>query len=107
LVIATVKNYLQAPKGNPVLLFSGVCFILFAMIMSAQAHSRLRRDDSAGRAKGVVYSVIAGCLMGFFYPILIRPVAPDYHHVAPPALTPYVALFCFGAGVLVSNLLWN
>lgn len=107
LVIGTVKNYLQSPKGNPALLFGGVCFILFAMIMSAKAHARLQSDASSGKFKGVIFSVIAGCLMGFFYPLLMQPVATDFHYIAPPALSPYVALFCFGAGVLVSNLLWN
>jgi glucose uptake protein len=106
LIIGTVKNYLQLPKGNPALLFAGVALIVFAMIMSAQAHARLQRKSSA-MGKGLIASVLAGCLMGWFYPLLMQPIAPDFHHVTPPALTPYVALVCFGAGVLVSNLLWN
>jgi len=107
LVIGTVKNYLQTPKGNPVLLFAGVCLIVFAMIMSAQAHGRLQTKAAAGKFKGLIASVVAGCLMGWFYPLLIDPVAKDYHHITPPELSPYVALFFFGAGVLISNILWN
>jgi len=107
LVIGTVKNYFQTPKGNPVLLFAGVALILFAMMMSAKSHAMLQQDRTAGKSRGVLFSVIAGCLMGWFYPLLMQPVSPDFHNVVPPALTPYVALACFGAGVLVSNLLWN
>src|SRR5579871_1431406 len=32
LVIGTVESYLQPPKGNPTLLFTGVALIVFAMI---------------------------------------------------------------------------
>src|ERR1017187_5316739 len=38
LVIGTVATYVKAPKGDPVLLFTGVALIVFAMIMSALAH---------------------------------------------------------------------
>ncbi len=107
LVIGTVKNYLQTPKDNPALLFTGVALIVFAMIMSAIAHGRLQSKAVAGRFKGVIFSAIAGCLMGWFYPLLMQPIAPDFHHITPPALTPYVALFFFGAGVLLSNVVWN
>src|SRR3954447_16417076 len=56
LVIGTVKNYLQTPKGNPVLLFGGVCLIVFAMMMSAQAHARLQTKAAAGKFKGLIAS---------------------------------------------------
>jgi glucose uptake protein len=47
--------------------------------------------------------------MGFFYPQLMRSISPDFNTapIAPRMLTPYVALFCFGAGVLASNFVWN
>jgi glucose uptake protein len=108
LVIGTVKGYLQTPKGNPALLFGGVALIVFAMVMSALSHARLQqRTTSSGKSRGVIFSIVAGCLMGWFYPLLMQPVAKDYHHITPPELTPYVALFFFGAGVLISNVLWN
>src|SRR5437764_4663008 len=43
LVIGTVVNYLKTPKGDPMLLFTGVALIVVAMVMSAIAHSRLPR----------------------------------------------------------------
>ena len=58
---------------------------------------------------GVVYSVLAGCIMGFFYPQLMHSVSPDFNSgtIQPGMLTPYVALVFFGVGVFVSNFLWN
>jgi glucose uptake protein len=107
LVIGTLVNYLKTPKGDPVLLFAGVALIVFAMVMSAVAHSRLPRAGKGNTLWGVVFSLLAGGLMGFFYPLLMRSVSPDFHTIAPGMLTPYVALVFFGAGVLLSNVVWN
>jgi glucose uptake protein len=100
LVIGTVESYLEAPKGNPSYLFAGVALIVFAMIMSAAAHSRLPHSGGKHRLRGLIFSVIAGCVMGLFYPQLMRSIGPD-------KLTPYVALVFFGAGVLASNVIVN
>jgi glucose uptake protein len=96
LVIGTVESYVEAPKGNPSLLFAGVALIVFAMIMSAAA----RQTVGKNRVRGLIFSIIAGCIMGLFYPRLMRAIGPD-------KLTPYVALVFFGAGVLASNILVN
>ena len=47
--------------------------------------------------------------MGLFYPQLMRSISPNFNSapIAPGMLTPYVALFFFGAGVLASNVVWN
>jgi len=109
LVIGTVESYIATPKGNPMLLFAGVALIVFAMIMSAIAHGRLPHTGAKSPLRGVVYSAIAGCIMGFFYPQLMRSISPNFNSapIAPGMLTPYVALVCFGVGVLASNVVWN
>lgn len=109
LVIGTVTTYLGAPKGNPVLLFGGVALIVFAMLMSAKAHGRLPQAAGRSPLRGVAYSAAAGVIMGFFYPLLMQTISPDFNTrpIAPGLLTPYVALMFFGVGVLASNLLWN
>jgi glucose uptake protein len=109
LVIGTVTTYIGAPKGNPVLLFGGVALIVFAMLMSAKAHGRLPRQTGGSSLRGVAYSAAAGVLMGFFYPLLMQAISPDFNTkpIAPGFLTPYVALFFFGAGVFLSNFVWN
>ena len=109
LVIGTVTSFLQAPKGNPAALFSGVGLVVVAMIMSAVAYSKLPRIPGRSWLRGVVFAVIAGCLMGFFYPQLVGTVSPGFNtgDVKPGFLTPYTALFFFATGLLLSNLVVN
>jgi len=109
LVIGTVATYAATPKGNPVMLFGGVVLIVCAMVLSAVAHSRLPHTGVKSRSRGLIYSAIAGCLMGFFYPQLMRSISPNFNTqpIVAGMLTPYVALVGFGAGVLASNLIWN
>jgi glucose uptake protein len=109
LVIGTVESYVETPKGDPGLLFTGVALIVFAMIMSALAHKRLPQGGARNPLRGVIYSAIAGALMGFFYPQLMRAISPNFNStpILPGMLTPYVALMFFGAGVLASNVVWN
>jgi glucose uptake protein len=109
LVIGTVASYIETPKGDPGLLFAGVALVLLAMVLSALAHRRLPATGVRRPLRGVIYSAIAGSLMGFFYPQLQRAISPRFNTavIQPGMLTPYTALVCFGVGVLVSNLIWN
>jgi glucose uptake protein len=86
-----------------------VALIVAAMILSAVAHSCLPHHGVKSRSRGLIYSGIAGCLMGFFYPQLMKSISPNFNSspIAPGMLTPYVALVAFGAGVLASNAIWN
>jgi len=109
LVLGTVTSYFQAPKGDPTLLFGGVVLVVVAMVMSAIAHGRLPRSARTSGGKGIAYAVIAGCLMGFFYPQLMKSISADFR-TAPihsGYLTPYVALLFFGLGLLASNFVVN
>jgi glucose uptake protein len=109
LIIGTVVSYVQQPKGNPTVLFAGVLFVLVAMIVSALAYRRLPRSSSGNWGRGMLFAIIAGCLMGFFYPQLIASISPGFNDlpIRPGALTPYTALFFFSLGVLLSNLFVN
>ncbi len=109
LVIGTVKSYVLAPQGNAALLFAGVALIVFAMIMSALAHRRLGQAAKTKALRGLVFSVVAGCLMGFFYPQLLAAVSPNFNTQAiqPGLLTPYAAMVLFGVGLLASNIVVN
>jgi glucose uptake protein len=102
LVIGTVESFLESPKGNATLLFAGVALVVFAMIMSAVSHSKLPHGTGKKPLRGLIFSAVAGCIMGFFYPQLMRSVSP-----LPGGLTPYAALVFFGVGVLASNFIWN
>ena len=68
LVIGTLRSYLQEPKGEPTLIFAGVALIVVAMIMSALAYSKLPPVAGRRLGRGLVFAVIAGCLMGSFLP---------------------------------------
>ncbi len=106
LVIGTVASYLQTPKGNGSLLFAGVAFVTCAMVLSAIAYSRLPQEAGRRWMRGIVYAAIAGCLMGFFYPLLSKSISPGFGDgtILPGYLTPYTALFVFGTGLLIGNL---
>jgi glucose uptake protein len=99
LVIGTAVSYFQTPKGHAGYLVAGVSLILLAMIISAISYSRLPRLAAKGKSLGLVFSIAAGLLMGFFYPQLMRSMSSE-----PGMLTPYGALLFFGVGVLVSSI---
>ena len=109
LVIGTVKSYVQSPKGNAALLIAGVALIVFAMMMSALAHRRVEQAIKAQRVRGLGFSAVAGCLMGFFYPQLVAAVSPDFstRPIQQGLLTPYTALVLFAVGLLASNVAVN
>src|SRR5437763_9958954 len=109
LVIGTVASYYESPKGNAVLLSAGVLLVVLAMIISAVASSRMRRQQQNQTGRGVAYAIAAGCLMGFFYPHLMRSISPDFNSapIQVGRLTPYTALLVFGIGLLVSNVVVN
>ncbi len=109
LVIGTVKSYLSAPKGNPAFLFGGVALVVLAMILSALAHARLPRQTGGKAARGLIFAVVAGCLMGVFYPQLMTAISPGFRSGSIQAgmLTPYTALLFFALGVAGSNFAVN
>ncbi len=106
LIIGTAASYVQAPKGNPALIFCGVCLILIAMIVSAIAHRRMAKGPESRKSSGLAFAIIAGLLMGFFYPQLMRAISPAFNSqpIRPGMLTPYTALLFFGIGVVISSI---
>jgi glucose uptake protein len=109
LILGTSFSYMENPKGQPDLIFGGLALVLFAMIMSAVAHRRLPRVKARNPRKGVVASILAGIVQGFFYPQLMRSISPAFNSspIAPGMLTPYVALVFFALGVFLSSFIWN
>jgi glucose uptake protein len=109
LVIGTAASYIETPKGNLPFLSAGVGLILVAMLLSAAAHRRVSHGDRAGQRNGLAFAIIAGLLMGFFYPELMRSISANFNSepIRPGLLTPYTALLFFGLGVLVSSIPFN
>jgi glucose uptake protein len=106
LVIGTAASYAEVPKGNLVLLVCGVCSIVVAMVVSSVAHNRLPAAREFRKSTGLWFAVVAGLLMGFFYPELMASISEAFNSqpIRPGMLTPYTAILLFGAGVLVSSI---
>ncbi len=106
LVIGVVVNYVKLPYGDPVLLFAGVAAVMVAIILDALAYRRLPTDKGT-TTKGIVISIAAGVLMGFFFRFVVASMATDFANPEAGKLTPYTAVFIFSVGLLLSSFLWN
>ncbi len=107
LVLGVITNYLASPVGNPVLLFAGVGCVVAAILLSALSYSRLPARGQRTIGKGIVLSVVAGFLMGFFYRFVAASMSADFIELEPGKLGPYTAIVLFSVGLLASNFVWN
>jgi glucose uptake protein len=106
LVLGVIINYVKLPVGDPVLLLVGVIGVVIAIVLDALAYRRLPTDKQT-TAKGILISVAAGVLMGFFFRFVVASMATDFANPEPGRLTPYTAVFFFSVGLLLSNFVWN
>lgn len=107
LVIGVVVNYVATPVGNPVVLFIGVTLVVLAILLDAVAYRKHSGSGASGTTKGIVISILGGILMGFFYRFVAASMATDFTLPEAGKLTPYTASVLFGAGLLLSNFIWN
>jgi glucose uptake protein len=95
LVVGAISTYIISPKGNPILLFGGIALVVAAIVFDAIAY-RLRETERAAMSRrGIVISLIAGLLMGTFYPFVSKAMTEE------GAPGPYAALLFFTIGVSV------
>jgi len=109
LVEGVVINYIAQPKGNPLLIFTGVALITLAIVLDALAY---RNQQDVGSepgmlVKGVSLALAGGILMGLFYYLVQRSLSINYTHLDPGKFGPYAAVLVFSAGSFTSNLLFN
>ena len=109
LVEGVLINYIAQPSGNPVLIFTGVGFIMTAIILDGLAYRNHQcRTSKPGEVrKGVSLALGGGILMGLFYYLVLRSVSTDFNHLVPGKFGPYAAVLMYSAGSLVSNLVFN
>ncbi len=107
LVIGVVVNYVKQPEGNPLLLFTGVLLVVVAMVVNAVAASKVAGSRSSSPTKGIVLSVFAGIIMGFFYRFVADSMTLNFITPETGKLTPYSAVLIFSIGVFFSNFVWN
>jgi glucose uptake protein len=110
LVLGVITTYLSTRVGNAPMLGLGVAAVMVAIVLDALAYKRLSSGGQKTPFKGIVISIAAGVLMGFFY----KYVAQSMGQIDPVAetleagkLSPYTAIVLFSAGLLLSNFLWN
>jgi glucose uptake protein len=110
LVLGVVTTYMAKPEGNIPMLTIGVAGVMIAIILDAVAYARLAKGNEKAPVKGIVTSIVAGLLMGWFYSFVAQSMGaidPSTKAVEAGKLTPYTAIVVFGLGLLVSNFLWN
>ncbi|GGB94859.1 GRP family sugar transporter [Dyadobacter sediminis] len=107
LVWGVIVNYMDNPVGNSSLLFTGVALIVAAIILNAYAYRRNTGRAKGMSVRGLLFSVAAGILMGFFYKYVAASMFADFTVPQAGKLSPYSAVFFFAAGVFLSNFLFN
>ncbi|MFT3704178.1 MAG: GRP family sugar transporter [Agriterribacter sp.] len=102
-----IINYIDNPIGDSLLLFSGVALIIVAILLNAYAYRRSSATQKKVSTRGLVLSVLAGILMGFFYKYVAASMFPDFANPLPGKLSPYTAVVFFAIGILLSNVVFN
>jgi glucose uptake protein len=101
LIIGAVSSYMLSPHGNPLMLFGGITLVVAAIVCDAIAYRLRESEHQATSRRGVVISLIAGLLMGTFYPFVSRAMT------GAGAPGPYATSFYFVIGVLLCAIPFN
>ncbi len=108
LVLGVIVNYISNPQGNPFLIFGGVALIAIAIILNASAYQKMQSNSSnAVSKKGLILSIISGCLMGLFYKYVADSMSKDFVNLEAEKLSPYTALVFFSVGIVASSFVFN
>ncbi|KYP16596.1 GRP family sugar transporter [Flavihumibacter sp. CACIAM 22H1] len=108
LIIGVVVNYSGTESGDPLLLFSGVALVAFAIVLNAVAYGKKSTNSQKPATKGIILSVIAGLLMSFFYKFIAASMdLENFQQPAAEKMTPYSASVVFALGIVLSNLFFN
>ncbi len=92
LIVGALSSYLISPQGNPLLLFGGITLVVIAIICDSLAYRTREAAKSGSNVRGIVISLLAGLLMGTFYPLVSKSMA------LPNALGPYATALFFVIG---------
>jgi glucose uptake protein len=98
LIVGAISSYLVSPAGNPLLLFGGVALVTLAIVTDAAAYRKREAEARATTTRGIVLSLVAGLLMGSFYPLVAHAMG------AKPQSGPYAIALFFAVGVLLSTI---
>jgi glucose uptake protein len=101
LIVGAVSSYLVSPAANPLLLFGGVALVTVAIVFDAAAYRQREGTAKAATTRGIVLSLVAGVLMGTFYPLVARAMSGTD---GKPGPGPYAIAFFFALGVVISTI---
>jgi glucose uptake protein len=101
LVVGAVSSYLISPQGNPVMLFGGIALVVVAIVLDAVAFRLRETNRWALSRRGIVISLIAGLLMGTFYPFVSKAMTGEN------APGPYATALLFVFGVALCSIPFN
>ncbi len=107
LALGVVVNYIATPIGDPVQLFIGVGLVVLAIILDALAYKKKSNENATTPTKGIIYAVLGGVLMAFFFRLVAASVSLDFQNPETGLFTPYSAVFIFSIGIFISNFIWN
>lgn len=98
LIVGALSSYLISPQGNPLLLFGGITLVVIAIICDSLAYRTREAAGSASNVRGIVISLLAGVLMGTFYPLVSKSMG------LPNAPGPYATALFFAIGTALCAL---
>ena len=101
LVVGAVSSYLISPSGNAVMLFCGIGLVVAAIVFDAAAYRLREVERQSLSLRGVLISLIAGLLMGSFYPFVSKAMS------GKDAIGPYATTLIFVVGVALCALPLN
>jgi glucose uptake protein len=70
MVVGVVSSYVLQPKGNAVLLATGVACAVIAVILDGKAYGSLMRASRSVSRKSIMICAISGILMGLWAPFV-------------------------------------
>jgi glucose uptake protein len=101
LVVGALSSYILSPNGNPAMLFSGITLVVAAIVFDAAAYRLRETERRSLSVRGVLISLIAGLLMGSFYPFVSRAMT------GRRAAGPYATALVFVLGVALCAIPLN
>ncbi len=110
LALGVITTYLAKQQGNVPMLALGVAGVAVAIVLDGLAYKKLASGGQKTPTKGIVISVAAGLLMGWFYSFVAQAMGaidPITKTLEAGKLSPYTAIVLFSAGLLLSNFIWN
>jgi glucose uptake protein len=101
LVVGAISSYILSPNGNPAMLFGGIALVVAAIVFDAAAYRLRETERRSLSVRGVVISLVAGLLMGSFYPFVSRAMT------GTGAAGPYATALVFVFGVAICAIPFN